>query len=84
MNIKEQLEAKKKELLDMEPALKDAEVTSETIEKAETISQEIADLEDKVEKAEKADAKEKAAHNVMHKTEKCIMRFIDFPLFLRI
>ena len=31
-----------------------------------------------------ADAKEKAAHNVMHKTEKCIMRFIDFPLFLRI
>ena len=56
MNIKEQLEAKKAELIGLEPQLKSAEVTEETLATAEQLAQEIEELEGMVEKAEKADA----------------------------
>ena len=54
MNIKEQLEAKKKELIDLEPMLKAEDVTAETIEQGETLVKEIGELTAKIEKAEKA------------------------------
>lgn len=54
MNLKEQLEAKKKELIDLEPMLKAEDVTAETIEQGETLVKEIGELTAKIEKAEKA------------------------------
>lgn len=54
MNLKEQLEAKKKELIDLEPMLKAEDVTAETIEQGETLAKEIGELTAKIEKAEKA------------------------------
>ena len=54
MNIKEQLEAKKKELIDLEPMLKAEDVTAETIEQGEALVKEIGELTAKIEKAEKA------------------------------
>ena len=54
MNMKEQLEAKKKELIDLEPMLKAEDVTAETIEQGETLVKEIGELTAKIEKAEKA------------------------------
>ena len=54
MNMKEQLEAKKKELIDLEPMLKAEDVTSETIEQGEALVKEIGELTAKIEKAEKA------------------------------
>lgn len=54
MNLKEQLEAKKKELTDLEPMLKAEDVTAETIEQGETLVKEIGELTTKIEKAEKA------------------------------
>lgn len=55
MNLKEQLDAKKKELIDLEPMLKAEDVTAETIEQGETLAKEIEELTGKIEKAEKAD-----------------------------
>lgn len=54
MNMKERLEAKKKELIDLEPMLKAEDVTAETIEQGETLVKEIGELTAKIEKAEKA------------------------------
>ena len=54
MNLKEKLAAKKKELADLGPMLKDANVTDETLEKANALVKEIADLEIQIAKAEKA------------------------------
>ena len=54
MTMKEQLTEKKQALLDLEPMLKAEDVTAETIEQGETLVKEIADLEAKIEKAEKA------------------------------
>ena len=54
MNMKEQLEAKKKELIDLEPMLKAEDVTAETIEQGEALVKEIGELTAKIEKAEKA------------------------------
>lgn len=54
MNLKEKLAAKKKELADLGPMLKDANVTDETLEKANALVKEIADLEAQIAKAEKA------------------------------
>ena len=54
MKLKEMLAAKKKELADLGPMLKDANVTDETIEKANALVKEIADLETQIAKAEKA------------------------------
>lgn len=48
------LAAKKKELADLGPMLKDANVTDETLEKANALVKEIADLETQIAKAEKA------------------------------
>lgn len=54
MKLKELLAAKKKELADLGPMLKDANVTDETLEKANALVKEIADLEAQIAKAEKA------------------------------
>lgn len=54
MKLKEMLAAKKKELADLGPMLKDANVTDETLEKANALVKEIADLEAQIAKAEKA------------------------------
>lgn len=56
MTIKEQLTEKKQALLDLEPMLKADEVTNETIEQAEALTNEIAELEEKCAKADKAEA----------------------------
>ena len=56
MNIKEMLAEKKQALLDLEPMLKADEVTNETIEQAEALTNEIAELEEKCAKADKAEA----------------------------
>lgn len=54
MNMKEQLEAKKKELIDLEPQLKAEDVSDETIAQGEALATEIEELTAKIEKAEKA------------------------------
>lgn len=54
MNLKEQLAEKKQALLDMEPALAAEDVTEETVTAGETLVKEIAELEEKISKAEKA------------------------------
>ena len=54
MNMKEQLTEKKQALIELEPQLKADDVTAETLEQGETLVKEIADLEDKIAKAEKA------------------------------
>ena len=54
MKLKEMLAAKKKELADLGPMLKDANVTDETLEKANALVKEIADLETQIAKAKKA------------------------------
>lgn len=55
MNLKELLAKKKAELLALEPMLKSAEVTDETLAKSETLIKEIAEIEEKIAKAEKAE-----------------------------
>lgn len=54
MNMKDQLTEKKQALTELEPMLKAEDVTAETIEQGETLVKEIADLEAKIAKAEKA------------------------------
>lgn len=54
MNMKDQLIEKKQALTELEPMLKAEDVTAETIEQGETLVKEIADLEEKIAKAEKA------------------------------
>lgn len=54
MNMKEQLDAKKKELIDLEPQLKAEDVSDETIAQGEALATEIEELTAKIEKAEKA------------------------------
>ena len=54
MTISEQLTEKKAKLLELEPMLKADDVTAETLEQGETLVNEIAELEEKVEKAKKA------------------------------
>lgn len=56
MNLKEQLETKKKELAELEPMLKSEDVTTETVEQGEKLASEIEELTEKIEKAEKANA----------------------------
>ena len=52
MTIREQLKEKKQALLDLEPALKAEDVTTETIEQAEALQKEVTDLEAKVKAAD--------------------------------
>lgn len=54
MTMKEQLAEKKNQLLGMESALKAEDVSAETVEQGEALVKGIADLEAKIEKAEKA------------------------------
>ena len=56
MTFKEQLTEKKAALVELEPQLKSADVTAEVIEQGEALVKEIADLEEKCAKAEKAEA----------------------------
>ena len=56
MTIKEQLAAKKQALIDLEPMLKSEDVTEETVSQGEALVKEIAELEEKCAKAEKAEA----------------------------
>ena len=56
MTIKEQLTEKKAALVELEPQLKSEDVSAETIEQGEALAKEIADLEAKCAKAEKAEA----------------------------
>lgn len=56
MTIKEQLEEKKAALVELEPQLKSEDVSAETLEQGETLVKEIAELEEKCAKAEKAEA----------------------------
>ena len=54
MSLKEQLEAKKKELIDLEPQLKADDVTAEVLEQGEALVKEIGELKTRIEKAEKS------------------------------
>ena len=54
MTLKEQLDAKKKELLDLEPQLKADDVTDEVVEQGEALVKEIGELTTRIEKAEKS------------------------------
>lgn len=54
MSLKEQLEAKKKELIDLEPQLKADDVTDEVVEQGEALVKEIGELTTRIEKAEKS------------------------------
>lgn len=54
MSLKEQLEAKKKELIDLEPQLKADDVTAEALEQGEALVKEIGELTARIEKAEKS------------------------------
>lgn len=54
MSLKEQLEAKKKELLDLEPQLKADDVTDEVVEQGEALVKEIGELTTRIDKAEKS------------------------------
>ena len=56
MTIKEQLAEKKQALVDLEPMLKAEDVTEETVSQGEALVKEIAELEEKCAKAEKAEA----------------------------
>ena len=56
MTLKEQLTEKKAALVELEPQLKADDVSAETIEQGEALVKEIADLEEKCAKAEKAEA----------------------------
>ena len=56
MTIKEQLAEKKAALVELEPQLKSEDVSAETVEQGETLVKEIAELEEKCAKAEKAEA----------------------------
>ena len=56
MTIKEQLAEKKQALIDLEPMLKAEDVTEETVSQGEALVKEIAELEEKCAKAEKAEA----------------------------
>ena len=54
MSLKEQLDAKKKELLDLEPQLKADDVTDEVVEQGKALVKEIGELTTRIEKAEKS------------------------------
>lgn len=54
MTMKEQLKEKKQALVDMEPALSAEDVTEETVAAGEALVKEIAELEEKIAKSEKA------------------------------
>ena len=54
MTLKEQLTEKKQALVDLKPQLKVEQPTDEAVQQGETLAKEIAELETKIEKAEKS------------------------------
>ena len=76
MNLKDQLTEKKQALLDMEEQLKAEDVANETLEQATALKSGIEELEQKIEKAEKASEilKTLAQKNVLRQ-----LLLIQFP-----
>ena len=54
MTLKEQLTEKKQALVDLKPQLEVEQPTDEAVQQGETLAKEIAELETKIEKAEKS------------------------------
>lgn len=83
MNLKELLAKKKAELLALEPMLKSAEVTDETLAKSETLIKEIAEIEEKIAKAEKAEKAIAAMGGVKANQDDGDVKMSDLQVFTK-
>ena len=83
MNLKELLAKKKAELLALEPMLKSAEVTDETLAKSEALIKEIAEIEEKIAKAEKAEKAIAAMGGVKANQDDSDVKMSDLQLFTK-
>ena len=83
MNLKELLAKKKAELLALEPMLKSAEVTDETLAKSEALIKEIAEIEEKIAKAEKAEKAIAAMGGVKANQDDGDVKMSDLQLFTK-
>ena len=83
MNLKELLAKKKAELLALEPMLKSAEVTDETLAKSEALIKEIAEIEEKIAKAEKAERAIAAMGGVKANQDDSDVKMSDLQLFTK-
>ena len=83
MNLKELLAKKKAELLALEPILKSAEVTNETLAKSEALIKEIAEIEEKIAKAEKAEKAIAAMGGVKANQDDGDVKMSDLQLFTK-
>ena len=83
MNLKELLAKKKAELLALEPMLKSAEVTDETLAKSEALIKEIAEIEEKIAKAEKAEKAIAAMGGVKANQDDGDVKMSDLEVFTK-
>ena len=83
MNLKELLVKKKAELLALEPMLKSAEVTNETLAKSEALIKEIAEIEEKIAKAEKAEKAIAAMGGVKANQDDGDVKMSDLEVFTK-
>ena len=83
MNLKELLAKKKAELLALEPQLKSAEVTDETLAKSEALIKEIAEIEEKIAKAEKAEKAIAAMGGVKANQDDGDVKMSDLQIFTK-
>lgn len=83
MNLKELLAKKKAELLALEPMLKSAEVTDETLAKSEELIKEIAEIEEKIAKAEKAEKAIAAMGGVKANQDDGDVKMSDLEVFTK-
>ena len=83
MNLKELLAKKKAELLALEPMLKSAEVTDETLAKSEALIKEIAEIEEKIAKAEKAEKAIAAMGGVKANQDDGDVKMSDLQVFTK-
>lgn len=83
MNLKELLAKKKAELLALEPQLKSAEVTDETLAKSEALIKEIAEIEEKIAKAEKAEKAIAAMGGVKANQDDGDVKMSDLQVFTK-
>ena len=83
MNLKELLAKKKAELLALEPMLKLAEVTDETLAKSEALIKEIAEIEEKIAKAEKAEKAIAAMGGVKANQDDGDVKMSDLEVFTK-
>ena len=83
MNLKELLAKKKAELLALEPMLKSAEVTDETLAKSEALIKEIAEIEEKIAKAEKAETAIAAMGGVKANQDDGDVKMSDLEVFTK-